>query len=64
MLRSICFVMLGMEGNEDNCRTFDQTGNSAGAAGNTERIELFPGHWFDHAMEFFKIESSMSPELR
>ena len=53
-----------MEGDKNYGWTFDQAGYGAGAAGNTERIELFSGDRFDHAVKFFEIEPRMNPELR
>lgn len=55
--------MLDMQADKDNGRAFYEAGDSAGAAGDTEGVKLLTGSRFDHAVEFLKIEASMTPKL-
>jgi hypothetical protein len=55
--------MLGMEGDEDNSGAFEETGNSSGAASNSDGVELFAAQWLHHTLKFIKIESRMSQKV-
>ncbi len=55
--------MLDMQADKDNGRAFEQTSYGAGTTGDSERIELFTGGRFNHAMELLEIEPGMAPKL-
>jgi len=55
--------MLHMQAYQHNGWSFAETGDHPGAAGNPERIKLFPAGRLDHAVEFLEVEARMSPQL-
>jgi len=55
--------MLDVQTNQHQDRPAAQAGNGAHCAIDTQGIELLPGGRFDHAVQFFKVETGMAPEL-
>lgn len=57
-------VVLNMQADQYQGWPLAQAGNGAGRAANSQGIELFAAGWFDHAVQLFKIEAGVAPELR
>ena len=55
--------MLDMQTDKYNRGTFEETGDSAGASGDTEGVKLLTGGRFDHTLQFLEIETGVAPKL-
>jgi len=60
---SVCLIMLDVQTDQHHGWSLAQIDNGAHGTIDTQGIELLPGSRFDHAVQFFKVETGMAPEL-
>lgn len=60
---SISLVMLDMQADKDNCRTFEEASDCPGTASDSERVKLLSGGRLDHSVEFLEIKTGVAPKL-
>ena len=63
VLFPIRLIMLDMQADEDNDRPSKQTGDGAGATGDTKGVKLLAGGRLYHTVEFLEIKTRMTPKL-